>query len=182
MEETKKKKGLFYRLAWLLRKCFIIFVPGMVLAVIIFTAINAFLGPTSTVEFCGTLCHEMDSSYESYKKSAHFTNNSGIRVKCTECHLPPRDKYFTHLYERGKTGIKDAYKHAIGAEYNAEKLKKKVASHFENKTCLHCHNNLLENPQNELVASIHKEVLSPPAGKKAEKCIECHVDAGHVKE
>lgn len=52
-----------------------------VLAIVVFGAI--YYRVTEDPKFCGSLCHNMSASYESYKSSAH----SGVR--CAECHSEP---------------------------------------------------------------------------------------------
>ena len=176
----KKKKGLIGWLGYLVKKLIVIFVPGMVAALIIFVIANSLLAQTSTGEFCGELCHEMDIAYETWKSGSHYKNTVGIEVKCIECHLPPKDEYFTHVFAKAQTGIRDAYHHFKGTPYHVEETSKMVLEHMENETCLHCHNQLLVNPINEIAADIHKnDVLSPPEGVEPAKCIECHADAGH---
>lgn len=178
----KKKKGFIGWLAGLVKKCFIIFVPGMILAVALFMAINAALGPTSTPEFCGTLCHtSMDPAYQSWKKGAHFGKETAVKVGCVECHLPPKDKFFSHLFAKAKTGAVDAYKQFTmdPNDFDPKKTSKVVAKHFKDETCLRCHNNL---EADELRGHIHAEIFeAKEKGEEVEKCIDCHSDAIHVR-
>lgn len=181
MENNEKKKDFIGWLINLVRKCLVIFVPGLVAAIVIFLIIEAMLIPTSSEKFCGTLCHEMDVAYESWQKSSHFGNSAGIKVKCISCHLPPKDKYFTHLAAKAYTGTKDCFYHMIGKEFNVEEMSQKVLAHMKNETCMNCHSNLLGNTADELVTEIHNDVINPPEGTEKQKCIECHEDAGHDK-
>jgi len=184
-EEVKgeKKIGGLYCLCCLIRKCIVFFVPGFVAALILFVIINAALIPTSKAEFCGELCHEMDEVYTSWQASTHAKNSSGIEVECIECHLPPKDKFFTHLAAKAYTGTKDAYHHIVGTEYNAKEIRKKVEEYMTNDVCLRCHKNLKDSDQNEIAYDLHKEmVFEVPEGEEVAKCIECHKDAGHVRD
>ena len=56
----------------------VLLVVLVVLAVVVFG--SAYFRVVEDPKFCGSLCHNMKPSYESYKKSAH----NGIR--CAECH------------------------------------------------------------------------------------------------
>ncbi|KAG1239854.1 hypothetical protein G6F68_018228 [Rhizopus microsporus] len=43
---------------------------------------------TNTEKFC-TGCHEMrDNVYAELKGTIHFTNRSGVRALCSDCHVP----------------------------------------------------------------------------------------------
>lgn len=189
MEEKKevtkveKKKGILCSLGWLIKKCIVIFVPGIIAAIILFVIINAALGPTSTVEFCGEKCHEMDNVYASWKKSPHAVNRTGIEVACIECHLPPKEKFFAHVTAKAITGTKDAIKHIANADYKEEELREKVRKHMSNDVCLRCHNKLEDNPFDKDIAAYHnEEVFKTEEGAKAAKCIECHADSAHVRD
>ena len=43
---------------------------------------------TNTEQFC-IGCHEMkDNVYPAYTKSIHYSNRSGVRANCSDCHVP----------------------------------------------------------------------------------------------
>jgi cytochrome c-type protein NapC len=43
---------------------------------------------TNTEQFC-IGCHEMeDNVYPAYKQSIHYSNRSGVRAVCSDCHVP----------------------------------------------------------------------------------------------
>lgn len=177
---NEAKKGFIGSLIWLIKKCVLIFIPGIVITITLFMITNAALGPTSTPEFCGELCHqEMGEAYASWQKSTHAHNKNGIQVKCIDCHLPPKDKYFTHLTAKAKTGIKDTYKHLIKKEYIAEDVRKVVREQMTNDVCMRCHWDLKDNKISVFEEIHDMEVFNPEDGKEPAKCIECHDDAGH---
>ncbi len=181
MENEKKKKGPIGWLLCLAKKRGLTFLVGIVFALVCFIALNAMLVPTSTPEFCGTLCHEMDVAYESWKQSTHHLSSRGIQVKCIDCHAAPKEKYFTHLYDKATAGARDGYLHFFGGEFDVEKSSEKVLEHMKNETCLHCHNHLLDAPGNEMARELHLEVLQPEGDEAPAKCLECHEEVGHVR-
>ena len=61
----------------------IIFVIGVVFA----GAFNVGLSKTNEMDFC-TSCHSMKVNLEEYKKTVHYTNTSGVRATCSDCHVP----------------------------------------------------------------------------------------------
>ena len=49
---------------------------------------NTALELTNTETFCIS-CHEMrDNVYQELKQTVHFTNRSGVRATCPDCHVP----------------------------------------------------------------------------------------------
>ena len=40
-------------------------------------------------------------------RSVHYETQSGYRVACVECHLPPKGKGY--LWAKGKTGLRDLW-------------------------------------------------------------------------
>jgi hypothetical protein len=59
-----------------------------VLGIIFWGGFNTGLEATNTLEFCIS-CHEMrDNVYQEYKKTIHFSNRTGVRAICSDCHVP----------------------------------------------------------------------------------------------
>lgn len=129
-----------------MKKRILTFLAGVIVAMLCFVALNAAMVPVSTSEYCGGKCHEMNTAYLSWELSPHGANAQGVRVECVDCHLPPKDKYFTHITAKAYAGAKDTYKHYFGSGYDAGRIRKKVLDHISNQTCLHCHDNLLGKP------------------------------------
>jgi len=162
------------------KKNALMFFTGFVFALLCFVVLNAAMEPVSKSEYCGTKCHEMDTAYQSWKLSTHGANEEGLRSECIDCHLPSKDKYFTHIIVKAYEGGKDLYKHHFGGEYNVEEVRENVLSHISNKTCLGCHVDLLAKPSSDLAEEAHVESLTFP-GEPDSRCIECHEEAGHLR-
>ena len=61
---------------------------GFVAGIIFWGAFNTALELTNTEGFC-TSCHEMRSNvFEELKTTVHYTNRSGVRAHCPDCHVP----------------------------------------------------------------------------------------------
>ena len=58
------------------------------------TAVEA----TNTIEFC-TSCHDMSYNFEEYKKTIHYSNPSGVRAVCSDCHVPKKD-WFSEMHRK----------------------------------------------------------------------------------
>ncbi len=164
-----------------MKKKILIFIAGLVFAVICFITINAITKPFSASEFCGSQCHIMNTAYQTWELSSHGSNEYGITVKCVDCHLPPKDKYFTHLFTKAFVGAKDFYKfHIAKIDYDVEKSRQKVIKGFKNHTCQHCHDNLLAKPASSATLKAHKSVLLKPDAPES-NCIKCHESTGHQR-
>jgi cytochrome c-type protein NapC len=63
-------------------------IGGFIAGVVFWGAFNTVLEFTNREVFC-TGCHEMrDNVYAELKNTIHFTNRSGVRAKCSDCHVP----------------------------------------------------------------------------------------------
>jgi cytochrome c-type protein NapC len=61
---------------------------GFIAGVIFWGAFNTVLEATNTELFC-TSCHEMrDNVFEELRGTIHYTNRSGVRATCPDCHVP----------------------------------------------------------------------------------------------
>ena len=63
-------------------------IGGFIGGVLFWGGFNTALEFTNTEKFC-TSCHEMrDNPYQELQPTIHFTNRSGVRAKCSDCHVP----------------------------------------------------------------------------------------------
>jgi len=149
------------------------FILGLAFAIAAFLAINAISAPLSTSKFCGTVCHEMQPAYDTWLECPHYTNIYGWRSECIDCHLPPKDQFFRHLYEKTRTGVRDLWLHYLGPEYDREKVTQRVKDGWRNETCIRCHKDLLVKPSSKAVKYMHKGSLENPEDVWG-KCLACH--------
>jgi nitrate/TMAO reductase-like tetraheme cytochrome c subunit len=154
------------------------FLGGLAFAIVCFIAIEELMKPVSKSSYCGTNCHEMKTAYKSWALSAHGTNKYGYRVECIDCHLAPKEDFFTHITAKAWAGAKDTYLHYFGDDYDVEKNREKVLEHLPNKRCQHCHDDLLAQPDTSAAGMTHKAILADPEGPEV-KCVLCHEDVGH---
>ena len=58
------------------------------LGILFWGGFNTALELTNTEKFCLS-CHEMaDNVYPEYQQTVHYTNRSGVRATCPDCHVP----------------------------------------------------------------------------------------------
>ncbi|MDP2062913.1 MAG: NapC/NirT family cytochrome c [Phaeovulum sp.] len=61
---------------------------GLIAGIIFWGGFNTAMEATNTLEFCIS-CHEMrDTVYVEYQQSIHYSNPSGVRAVCSDCHVP----------------------------------------------------------------------------------------------
>ena len=66
---------------------------GFISGILFWGGFNTGMEATNTMDFCIS-CHEMhDNVYQEYKKTIHYSNRTGVRAMCSDCHVP---KDWTH--------------------------------------------------------------------------------------
>ena len=92
---------------------------GFVAGVIFWGAFNTTLEATNTEKFC-TNCHEMHSNvFEELKSTIHFSNRSGVRASCPDCHVPHN---WTDKIARKMQASKEVWGHLFGTIDTREKF------------------------------------------------------------
>ena len=95
-DDKPKKKGLFGLIGrvwrWWRRPSRLalgtLLLIGFVSGVIFWGGFNTGMEMANTEEFCIS-CHEMrENVYEEYMDTIHYTNRSGVRATCPDCHVP----------------------------------------------------------------------------------------------
>ena len=88
---ANQKQGLFGRYWSLLKRpstiaMGIILALGFIAGIIFWGGFNTALELSNTEEFCIS-CHEMEANvYQEYRETIHFSNRSGVRATCPDCH------------------------------------------------------------------------------------------------
>ncbi|MBX6393253.1 MAG: NapC/NirT family cytochrome c, partial [Burkholderiales bacterium] len=90
--------------------------------IIFWGAFNTALEFTNTESFC-IGCHEMrDNVYAELRDTIHFTNRSGVRAKCSDCHVPHD---WTHKIARKMQASKEVWGKIFGTIDTPEKFQNK---------------------------------------------------------
>ena len=146
---------------------------------------NTGMEATNTLEFC-IGCHEMrDNVYQEYKKTIHYTNRTGVRAVCSDCHVP---KDWTHKMIRKIQASKEVWGKITGVIDTPEKFEAHRLQMAENewarmkandsRECRNCHTfDAMDVEKQKLRgAKMHKIGV---AEKKT--CIDCHKGIAHKK-
>jgi cytochrome c-type protein NapC len=174
---TLKKPSAKYSLLALL-------VVGFFGGIIFWGAFNTGLEATNKLEFCIS-CHEMrDNVYQEYKETIHYTNRTGVRAICSDCHVP---KDWTHKMIRKAQASFEVWGKITGDIDTKEKFEAKrmqLATHewarmkaTGSRECRNCHNfdSMDARKQKPKAQKMHAEAKA--AGKT---CIDCHKGIAHL--
>ncbi|MGJ3258918.1 MAG: NapC/NirT family cytochrome c [Rhodospirillales bacterium] len=159
-------------------------IGGFVAGVIFWGGFNTALEFTNTEKFCIS-CHEMrDNVYQELKTTVHFTNQSGVRATCPDCHVPHD---WTDKIARKMQASKEVWGTIFGTINTREKFLNKrleLAKHEwsrlksnDSLECRNCHSaeSMDFSVQSPRAAEAHSTFLVP--GKKT--CIDCHKGIAH---
>jgi sulfatase modifying factor 1 len=158
------------------------FIPGLILGVILILGGGKALNMTSTNDYCIS-CHIHPGADMSWKKSVHYDTQSGYRVSCVECHLPPKGQGY--LWAKGTTGLRDLWSKWTkdSASFNwADRGRLELARTYAyESSCIKCHPNLF--PAKLTKAGEDAHLYYTQTTKSADlHCINCHLNAGHFIE
>jgi cytochrome c-type protein NapC len=159
-------------------------VAGFVAGIIFWGGFNTAMELTNTETFC-TGCHEMhDNVFVELKTTIHYSNRSGVRAICSDCHVPHN---WTDKIARKMQASKEVWGKIFGTINTPEKFQAKrleMASRewarFESNDSLECRNCHSEKSmdftrQSPRAAEAHERFLV--GGEKT--CIDCHKGIAH---
>lgn len=163
---------------------------GMVVGILLWGGFNWAMEMTNTEKFCIS-CHEMETNvYEEYKETIHYTNRTGVRAVCSDCHVP---KEWTHKVVRKILATKELFHKIAGTidtpeKFNANRLEmaKREWTRMkltDSRECRNCHEFASMNLDKQESRSADKHdpfVWDAIDGIKPEKtCIDCHRGIAH---
>lgn len=156
---------------------------GIVGGIIFWGGFNWAMELTNTEEFCIS-CHEMASTvYPEYKESVHYQNTSGVRVICTDCHVPNRWHY---KVVRKVKATNELFHKILGSVDSLEKFEAKRLQMARNvwmemeatdsRECRNCHtfDAMKIRKQGKAARKKHER-----AKEEGQTCIECHKGIAH---
>jgi len=188
-QDDKKKDGPAGRLWCALRTPSLkyssggILLAGIVAGIIFWGGFNTFMEHTNTLGFC-TSCHEMDQLvYPEYQKSVHYKNRTGVRVICSDCHVPKawwpklmrKIKASGELYHKLVGTIDTPQKFEARRLVLAERVWASMAA-SDSRECRNCHAFQAMDFSKQERRPQDKHPEARDAGKT---CIECHKGIAH---
>lgn len=160
-----------------------IFIVGGIAGIIFWGGFNTYMEYTNTLKFCVS-CHEMDQLvFQEYKKTIHYKNRTGVRVVCSDCHVP---KDWTAKLIRKIKASNEIYHKLVGSVNTKEKFEAKrleLATNVWNsmkatdsRECRNCHSYEAMDFHKQSRRGSEKMQV---AMKKGKTCIECHKGIAH---
>ena len=159
-------------------------VGGFIAGIVFWGAFNTAMEMTNNEKFC-TGCHEMrDNVFVELKPTIHYSNRSGVRATCPDCHVPHN---WTDKIGRKMQASKEVWGKVFGTISTREKFVDKrleLAQHEwarlkanDSLECRNCHNfgSMDFTRQSPRAQARHSTALA-----KGEKtCIDCHKGIAH---
>ncbi len=156
---------------------------GFFAGIIFWGAFNTGMEATNKLEFC-IGCHEMrDTVYQEYKESIHYSNRTGVRAVCSDCHVP---KDWTHKLIRKAKASLAIWGKLTGSIDTKEKFEAKrmeLATHEWDRMkardsieCRNCHDFDAMSSELQKQTPYKKHMQAKAEGKS---CIDCHKGIAH---
>ena len=157
---------------------------GFVAGLVFVAGFNTVLEATGTMEFC-TTCHTMAMApKKEYQETVHYSNRSGIRVGCSDCHIPR--PLVQKLYVKATEGASDIYHELMGTSNTPQKFEARrllMAQHqwakmkaTNSRECRDCHSYAAMSADLQKKSSYDRHIAADKAGKT---CIDCHKGIAH---
>lgn len=156
---------------------------GFAAGIIFWGGFNTAMEATNTEAFCIS-CHEMETNvYNEYRKTIHYSNRTGVRATCPDCHVP---REWTHKFVRKIQASNELFHKVLGSvdtpeKFNAKRLK--LAQHVwrsmkatDSRECRNCHDfqSMDYSAQGRRASRLHQEGFD-----QAKTCIDCHKGIAH---
>jgi cytochrome c-type protein NapC len=159
-------------------------VGGFIGGIVFWGAFNTALEAANTESFC-TSCHEMrDNTFAELKTTIHYTNRSGVRAHCSDCHVPHA---WTNKIARKMQASKEVWGKVFGSIDTQDKFREKrleLAEHEwtrmkanDSLECRNCHQfeSMDFTRQSARAQAMHSTYLA----NKQKTCIDCHKGIAH---
>ena len=157
---------------------------GFIGGIVFWGGFNTAMEATNTEAFC-TGCHEMrDNVFAELKTTIHYTNRSGVRAVCSDCHVPHD---WTDKMARKMQASKEVWGKIFGTIDTQEKfrdMRLELAKHEwsrlkanDSLECRNCHQyaSMDLTRQSVRAQNMHSTYLL----SKEKTCIDCHKGIAH---
>jgi cytochrome c-type protein NapC len=157
---------------------------GFIAGIVFWGGFNTALELSNTEEFCIS-CHEMeDNVYQEYRETIHYSNRSGVRATCPDCHVP---KDWTHKIIRKIAASKEVWGKITGLINTPEKFEEhrkslalrewKRLKENDSLECRNCHNFEFMDFSEQGRRSVKMHSTALASGENT--CIDCHKGIAH---
>ncbi|MEZ9593193.1 pentaheme c-type cytochrome TorC [Shewanella sp. 10N.261.52.F9] len=158
-------------------------ISAFLMGIIFWGGFNTALEATNTEEFCIS-CHSMESTpYKELQQTVHFSNHSGVRATCPDCHVPHN---YGRKIARKLEASHDVYGWLFNTVSTPEKFEDKrleMASREwkrfdrdKSAACKNCHqyDSMKWDSMSKLAVKQMKR-----AAELDQSCVDCHKGIAH---
>jgi cytochrome c-type protein NapC len=156
---------------------------GFVVGVMFWGGFNTAMEATNTEQFCIS-CHEMEENvYKEYKDTIHYSNRTGVRAICPDCHVP---KDWIHKMARKIKASNELYHKMMGSVDTPEKFEAKrlelarnvwrTMKATDSRECRNCHDYTSMDYMKQGRRAVAQHIEGFDEGKT---CIDCHAGIAH---
>lgn len=187
MATPEGKNGLWVRLRKPSVKYSVLtlIVVGFAVGVLFWGGFHTAVEETNTLEFC-TSCHEMKNTvFQEYKQTIHYSNRTGVRAICSDCHVP---KTWFYKMQRKIYAVNELWGKVTGSIDTIEKFEARrltLAEHewermkkTDSRECRNCHTFEGMNLAKQKERSAKQHEIGRNQGRT---CIDCHKGIAHHK-
>ena len=159
-------------------------VGGFFLGIMFWGSFNWAVELTNTESFCVS-CHEMRSTvYEELKETIHFSNRTGVRATCPDCHVPK--DWIRKMERKIVATFNELPKNLMGTLNTKEKFEAQryelalrvwtTMKQNDSLECRNCHDwkSMTQKRQTEKAWDRHER-----ARRDGMTCIDCHFAIAH---
>ncbi len=156
---------------------------GFVLGILFWGGFHWVVEMTNTEAFCIT-CHEMEQNvFREYKRTIHYSNRTGVRATCPDCHVP---QTWIHKMARKVRATNELFHHFLGTIatrelYEAKRLELaknvwRTMKETDSRECRNCHDFEFMDftTQEKRSRTRHDQAI-----KEGSTCIDCHKGIAH---
>ena len=158
-------------------------VAGGIAGILFWGGFNWAMEISNTETFCIS-CHEMRNTvYKELQESIHFTNPSGVRATCSDCHVP---KEWHYKVIRKIQATNELFHKIMGTIDTPEKFEAQrlaLAQHVwasmkttDSRECRNCHamSSMELDKQSRPARRMHRAGI-----ERGQTCIDCHQGIAH---
>lgn len=161
----------------------IILVAGGICGIIFWGGFNWAMEASNSPKFCMS-CHEMaDNVGQEWMQSSHYSNASGVRATCADCHVP---KDWGPKVVRKIRATNELYHHFAGTISTPEDFRARRSEMAErvwasmrasdSRECRNCHS---EHAMDFEAQSARAREKMVPGIEEGKTCIDCHMGIAH---
>lgn len=151
------------------------------------TGFNVVLDYSNTEDFCIS-CHVMrDNVYVEYQQTIHYSNRTGVRAVCSDCHVPKN--WFGKVARKVQASFHELPHWALGTIDTPEKFNERrlflaervwsTMKHADSRECRNCHELAHMDLDKQQLSASRRHTLKRQM-ERGETCIDCHQGVAHT--